>query len=341
MLNKSNHKIMGAKITRREFTAKSATIVAAASMYPLLTHGNTNPEQSRVRLGGQLFGEYSNPDEWINDLVNLGYRAAYCPLKAGAGSGEIRAYREAAEKADIIIAEVGTWSNPISPDEEQRKAAMEKCIAGLELADEVGAACCVNVSGSRNKDYWAGPHMENLTDETFEMVVESTRKIIDAVKPTRTWFTLEAMPWSFPHSADSYLRLLKAINRDRFAAHLDPVNIVVSPETYFNNGQLIRESFKKLGPYIKSCHAKDITIDETIYTPHLSELRPGLGKLDYNVFLTELSKLKDVPLMIEHLKTAEEYRLAAEYIRSVAKKNKFKHPCKNGTSSSSFQVFCG
>ena len=161
--------------------------------------------------------------------------------------------------------------------------------------------------------------MENLTDETFDMVVAATRKIIDAVKPTQTWFTLEFMPWAFPYSADSYVRLLKAIDRDRFAVHFDPVNIVVSPEIYFRNGNMIRECFKKLGPYIKSCHAKDIILREDIYTPHLDELRPGLGKLDYHVYLKELSKLKDVPLMMEHLKTAEEYSLAAEYIRSIAK----------------------
>ena len=202
-----------------------------------------------------------------------------------------------------------------------RKVALEKCIAGLQLADEIGAACCVNVSGSRNEEHWAGPHMENLTDETFDMVVESTRKIIDAVKPVNTWFTLEAMPWSFPYSADSYIRLIKAIDRERFAVHFDPVNIVTSPEVYFNNGAVIKDFFKKLGPTIKSCHAKDITLRDDNFTPHLTELRPGLGKLDYSVFLTELSKLQDVPMMMEHLGTAEEYKQAADYIRSVATEN--------------------
>jgi sugar phosphate isomerase/epimerase len=149
--------------------------------------------------------------------------------------------------------------------------------------------------------------------------VETTRKIIDAVKPVITCFTLEAMPWAFPYSPDSYLRLIKAIERERFAVHLDPVNMVVSPETYFKNGALIRECFTKLGPYIKSCHAKDIILREDIYTPHLDELRPGLGKLDYGVFLTELSRLDGVPLMMEHLNSPEEYALAAGYIRSIAR----------------------
>lgn len=55
---------------------------------------------------------------------------------------------------------------------------------------------------------------------------------------------------------------------------------------------------------------------------HLDEVRPGLGKLDYEIFLKELSKLdSDVPLMLEHLQTEEEYVLASSYIRSIAKKN--------------------
>ena len=62
-------------------------------------------------------------------------------------------------------------------------------------------------------------------------------------------------------------------------------------------------------------------IREDIYTPQLTETRAGLGSMDYTAFLTELSKLDNIPLMIEHLKTADEYKLAADYIRSVAVEN--------------------
>ena len=50
--------------------------------------------------------------------------------------------------------------------------------------------------------------------------------------------------------------------------------------------------FAKLGPHIRSCHAKDITLREDNYIPQLDELRPGLGSLDYSVYLRELSKLE-------------------------------------------------
>jgi sugar phosphate isomerase/epimerase len=127
------------------------------------------------------------------------------------------------------------------------------------------------------------------------------------------------MPWAYPDSADSYLSLFKAIDRRQFAVHLDPVNLVCSPQRYFGSGALIRECFAKLGPYIKSCHCKDILLQRKL-TTHLDEVRPGLGGLDYATFLKELSKRPDVPLMLEHLPNAEEYRLAAEYVRGVGKK---------------------
>jgi sugar phosphate isomerase/epimerase len=270
-----------------------------------------------LRLGGPTFGKFDGPDEWVQAIRELGYNAVYCPVGAREKDDVVKAYAQAAKKADIIIAEVGAWSNPISPDEKTRRQALAKCCSQLSLADRIGANCCVNISGSRGTR-WDGPSTENLTKETFDMIVETTRAIIDDVKPTRTFFTLETMPWAYPDSPDSYFRLLKAIDRKQFAVHLDPVNLICSPQRYFNNGRLISECFRKLGPHIKSCHAKDILLSLKL-TTHLDEVRPGLGGLDYAVFLRELSKLPDIPLMLEHLPNAEEYRLAATHVRSVAK----------------------
>ena len=271
----------------------------------------------RLRLGGPVFEKYKNPRAWVEAVRRLGYSAAYCPVGAEAPDDQVRGYEEAARKANIIIAEVGAWSNPISPNELQRKEALGKCRRQLALADRIGARCCVNISGSRSES-WHGPSPKNLTAETFEMIVEATRSIIDEVKPIRTYFALETMPWAYPDSPESYLKLFNAIDRKHFAVHLDPVNLVCSPQRYYGNGRLIRECFAKLGPHIKSCHAKDILLQEKL-TTHLDEVRPGTGGLDYTVFLQELSRFPDLPLMLEHLPNAEEYEKAAQYIRGVAK----------------------
>lgn len=292
--------------------AGAAMTMAGSSIPSALAQLNRHP----LRLGGPVHEPVKNPARWIQALKQLGYSAAYCPVGPDASDNTVNAYAEAATQANIIIAEVGAWSNPLSSDNQERQAALKKCRTSLSLADRIGACCCVNISGSRGPQ-WAGPSEKNLTPDTFDMIVETTRAIIDDVKPTRTFFTLEAMPWAYPDSAESYVKLLKAINRKQFAVHLDPTNLVCSPQRYYNNGQLIRDCFKQLGPHIKSCHAKDVLLDTKALT-HLSEVRIGLGRLDYRVFLKELSQLKDIPLMLEHLPNAREYRLAAQEVRCVA-----------------------
>ncbi len=270
-----------------------------------------------MRLGAPVFVDEMTPDRWIAALQRERYGAAYCPVGADVDAATIRAYVAAAEAANIVIAEVGAWSNPLSADEATRAAALEKCQTQLALADEIGARCCVNIAGTCGEP-WDGPHPSNLTDETFDLIVETVRAIIDAVKPRRTYYTLEPMPWMYPDSADSYLRLLAAIDRSHFGVHVDMVNVINSPQRYFENAALIREWFTKLGPHIKSCHAKD-TLLATKLTTHLDEVRPGLGYLDYRTLLREMGKLDpDTPLMIEHLQAEEDYRLSAAYIRGVA-----------------------
>jgi sugar phosphate isomerase/epimerase len=270
-----------------------------------------------MRLGAPVHAEPLTPTSWIAALQAEGYTAAYCPVTAKADAATRHAYIQAAAGAGIIIAEVGAWSNPLSADPDERQAALNTCQNQLALADEIGARCCVNIAGSCGQP-WDGPHPDNLTDATFDRIVDTVRTILRAVNPSRTFYTLEPMPWMFPHTADSYLALLKAVDHPHFGVHVDMVNVINSPERYFDNAALIREWFAKLGPHIRSCHAKDTRLD-TRLTTHLDEVRPGLGNLHYPTLLGELSKLDpDTPLMIEHLATAEDYLLAAAHIRGVA-----------------------
>jgi sugar phosphate isomerase/epimerase len=268
-----------------------------------------------MRLGGPLFTPYMDPDGWLTALKRKNYRAAYCPDSISGYTP--KDFASAAQAADILIAEVGVWNNPLSQEKTVRHEAIRTCQEKLALADELGAVCCVNIAGSRGSK-WDGPHPDDLTPETFVFIVDTVRTIIDAVKPKRTSYTLETMPWMFPDSADSYLQLVNAIDRPAFAVHFDPVNLICSPQRYFNNAALIGEFIAMLGPRIKSVHAKDILLQDHL-TTHLDEVRPGLGGLNYRHLLRELNHLDaNLPLMLEHLPTEEEYDQAAAFIRSTA-----------------------
>jgi sugar phosphate isomerase/epimerase len=270
-----------------------------------------------MRVGAPIFGEAKEPEAWAALVKQHGYRAAYCPVDHRADDGTVQAYSEAARRHDIVIAEVGAWSNPLSTDGGKRKEAIAHCQAQLELAERIGARCCVNITGSRGEQ-WDGPHPANLTPETFDLIVETTREIIDAIKPTRTFYTLETMPYLYPDSPQNYVRLMDAIDRPSCAVHFDPVNLINSPDRYFSNADFLRECFRLLGSRIRSVHAKDVLIESRLLV-HINEVRPGLGTLDYGVFLREMDKLDpDTPLMLEHLPNTEEYAHAAAYVREVA-----------------------
>lgn len=270
-----------------------------------------------MRLGGMVFGDISTPGKWVEAVRDMGYRAAYCPVGADASDATVADYRRAAEAADIVIAEVGAWSNPLSPDPDTARKAMELCKRQLALAERIGARCCVNIAGGCGEQ-WDGPHPENLSDATFDRIVRQTQEIIDAVGPAHAAFSLEPMPWIFPHDPDSYLALVRAIDRKAFAVHLDPVNMVSSPIRYLRSGAFLDECFDKLGDRIVSVHAKDITLSGKL-TTHLDEARPGDGGLCYRTFLRRMDRLPaDTPFMLEHMTQEDDYRVASAYVRGIA-----------------------
>lgn len=270
-----------------------------------------------LRLGVYLDTPSDDAEEIARAYVDAGYSAAVCPPVSLDQPERIRAIREAFTRYDVMLSEIGVWNNMLDPDPVQRAANVEANIRKLALADELGVVCCVNIAGSFNPTRWDGPHPRNLSGEAFELTVQNVRQIIDAVKPRRTCYCLETMPWVIPDSPDSYLRLIEAVDRPMFGVHLDPVNLINCPSRYYHNAALLRECFSKLGPWIVSCHGKDILMRDRL-TVHLDEVRPGLGALDYEVFLQELSRLPgDVPLILEHLGPGE-YPLARQYVVGVA-----------------------
>jgi sugar phosphate isomerase/epimerase len=254
-----------------------------------------------IRLGGHgLPVKSDDPYAFARAHTAFGYAAAYCPPVKLADNARLADIRKAFEAEKIPIAEVGIWKNLVTPDDAVRKANRAHAVECLAIAEEVGAGCAVTYIGSylAGSDY--APHRKNLSPEAFEDCVATARELIDAVKPRRAKFAFEMMQYSLPDSIDGYLDLIRAIDRKAFAAHLDPVNFIVTPRQYFNSGALIRECFEKLGRFIVSCHAKDIVLHHQAAL-HFDEILPGEGEFDYRTYLRELDRLADVPLMLEHL----------------------------------------
>ena len=273
-----------------------------------------------MRLGGPIFAGSDDPAVLAQAHRDLGYRGAYAPRVSVNDGDRIRAIIREFSARDVAIAEVGAWVNMLDPDAEKRRKNMAYVTERLALAEELGARCCVDISGSFNREVWYGPHPENLSSRFFDATVDNVRKVIDAVKPTRTTFSIEMMGWCYPTGPDEYLKLIRAVDRKAFAVHMDVSNVINSPARMYDNRAVIRECFRKLGRWVVSCHAKDVDWEVELQV-HFKEVIPGRGKIDYIAYLTELSRLPvDAPLMLEHLKTAEEYSEGRRYIQGVAEK---------------------
>jgi sugar phosphate isomerase/epimerase len=256
--------------------------------------------------------------ELAREHRRLGYSAAYCPNVKLEDKAHIKAVEKAYLNENVIIAEVGAWRNMLDPDPAKRKDNQQYVTERLALADEVGARCCVDIAGSYNPKVWYGPHPKNFSDEFFTQTVENCRKVIDSVKPKRAKFAIEMMGWAIPEGPDSYIRLIKAIDRQQFGVHVDVCNGINSPERFYHNAEFISDCFRKLAPWILSCHAKDLDWLPEMNV-HFVEVVPGRGSISYQAYLREVANLpSEAPLMIEHLKTPEEYAEARTYIQKIA-----------------------
>ena len=267
-----------------------------------------------MRLGTSSPLKHNSPEEWANNQVKLGCSTVVFPLSCNDDEQKIIAYKAAAEKAGFTIAEVGIWRNALAADLDERKANMDYCVNQLRLADFLGARCAVNVAGAFGPR-WDGGYKANFTDEAWKKTVNMVQEIIDRANIKNTYFTLEPMPWMIPTGPQEYLRLLEAVDRDRFAIHMDIINMINSADRYFNPENFIDECASLLGSKIRSCHIKDVHLDER-YTLRLEECGPGDGEFPLRYYVKKMNELDpDMPVILEHLNTDEKYIKYMSYLK--------------------------
>src|SRR5947207_1734085 len=134
-------------------------LIAAAPLASLPAAGRP------VRLGGPVFLDSTDPSKLAREHRRLGYSAAYCPAAKPAETERIREIRDAFAAQNVVIAEVGAWKNMLDPDAATRKANLDYVTERLQLAEAVGARCCVDIAGSYHPKIWYGMNARNLSQE--------------------------------------------------------------------------------------------------------------------------------------------------------------------------------
>ncbi len=267
-----------------------------------------------MRLGTSSPLQHGSPEEWADRQRKLGCAAVVFPVQSNEPEQKIIAYKEAAEKAGLAIAEVGIWRNALAADPEERRANMDYCVNQLRLADFLHARCAVNVAGAFGP-IWDGGYRENFSERAWKETVAMVREILDRANVKNTCFTLEPMPWMVPTGPREYARLLDAVEREHFAVHMDIINMVNSADRYFKADEFIDECAEVLGKRIRSCHIKDVHLDRR-YTLRLEECGPGDGEFPLRHYVEKMNGIDpDMPVILEHLDTDEQYIKYMGYLK--------------------------
>ena len=269
-----------------------------------------------MRLGGTVC--FDHPDEWEEKLVASRFRAITAPFTCETPKEEIGRLCRIAEKHDAVISEIGVWKNIF--DAKEGRNNLDYAVRQLRLADELGVPCCVNVSGTEGSAGWDAADRSNFTPAMYDRIVASIREIIDTARPKTVCYSLEPMPWMVPDSPDCYLQLMKDVDREHFAVHMDFVNMINCPRRCLDAEGFVEECFSKLSPYIRSTHLKDSRMDPMALTTVLTECSPGEGNLDFIRILKIIDRYlpADAPVLLEHMSTFEEYSAAYDYVAGKA-----------------------
>lgn len=267
-----------------------------------------------MRLGASVFYNGTDPEQYALAHVEKGYGAAVCPEWLSLERPqELENFKRAMKKHDIVIAEVGAWSNPLDQNKAEAEKSIKLMVDKLRLAEELGAVTCVNILGTKQTASWFGPHAEDYSKEFFNEAVAVCQYVIDEVKPERTKLSFEMMPYCFLDSPEEYLRFLQAVDRKAAGVHLDICNNMNSPRRFYNNTDYIKHTFDLLKKEIVTLHLKDIALKADSLTVVFEEVLIGTGGMDYVTLMQEISKLPaDTPAILEHLQTEEQYDMAAK-----------------------------
>jgi sugar phosphate isomerase/epimerase len=266
----------------------------------MVRQGKESPEETvkRIREGGYT-AVNTQPSQWNEtELVEV---------------------RAALKKYDVVVFEVGAYSNIIHPDRARRQEILTAIIQKFDGAEKIGGILVATVSGSRDPKYLINPRPENWSKETWKVLVQSVKQILKDTAGSKVSLGMEAQITTNLDGPRAHKRLIDDVGDARCAVNLDPTNMV-SLERYFHTTELLHECFDLLGESILGCHAKDTFIEPDIQTLHIQEVCPGRGVMDYETFLACMSRMKWArALFPEHIPD-EQFPEAFAYIRKIAEK---------------------
>jgi sugar phosphate isomerase/epimerase len=271
--------------------------------------------QSTPRLTGEAGVDYASLFKSMRDggwtaceAASAGWLARKMP------ESEIREIKAQSKAHDVIFYGIHCAGNIIAPDPDAERW-QRHIVDAIHSADEMGCQLVLTHAGSMypNRN-WA--HPQNWSREAWMRSVNALKRICRDTAGVKVEIAIEAVNTESINNPWAHARLREDVGDPRIMVGLDITNMVFS-HTAFRMTELLNTTFDLLADQIAYVHAKDFEWNSML--PGINWAMNGTGNMDYEVFLTRISRLKrPTNMLVEFLSTNEEYQQAQRNIRAIA-----------------------
>jgi sugar phosphate isomerase/epimerase len=230
-----------------------------------------------------------------------------------------RRIRDTFRQYNLPVSCISAYTNIVHPDKGERKKRNDYLKAVLRHARLCGSPYVISETGTVNPDSDWSSHPDNKSEWAYEDCVTTIRELSQEAYDHGAMFLLETYVNNIIGSVDETLRVFADVNHPGLGLLMDPTNYFET-HNIDQMDQVLNSMFDALGDKIKISHAKDvkrtagadksekfadIDASEAHQFRGVGEIElpaPGLGALNYSLYLKRLSKLHpNIPIIIEHL----------------------------------------
>jgi len=316
--------IIGGETDRAE-AQKFAPTQGAAYLAPFSPPDSTKPKltpgRTPIRLSCSAHCLHYSKDMDIPARVREIRAAGYTACEANdqwklASDSEIRELNDALKSHDLMFYAIHRCINNIHPDDAERRKINKQVAENVGTADRLGLKFIVSHTGSCSPKSATMPHRDNWTMETWKLSVNALKQILRDTSGSKVKLAIEALNPCNINNPWAHVKLREDVGDPRITVTLDPQNML-NMTTYYRTTELVNTCFDLLGEDISYAHCKDVLLKDTML-PAFEWVVVGTGTMDYETYLTRLSRLEYTrPLFLEFL-PAEKYPLAKKFVEETA-----------------------
>lgn len=219
---------------------------------------------------------------------------------------------------NLPISCISGYTNLVHPNADKRKSNLDHLKQLIRFANELGSPYVISESGTFDPDSDWVHHPKNKTEEGYEDCRDVIGELVDFAREHDVTFLVETYVNNVIGSIEETLRLFADIDDPHLGLLMDPTN-------YFEEHNIdqmdktLNQIFNALSDKIKISHAKDVKRAASAQGVQMADIdaseahalrgvgsielpAPGLGSLNYDLYLQRLSKHhSNIPIIIEHL----------------------------------------